>query len=294
MTTPHPKPPAAAHNRLTVSPQHPRFTIEKDLVLHPESRLQIQEAMAKIRYHSTIYHDWGFNQVDPMGAGMILNFYGKPGTGKTLAAEGLAGSLAMPFLAVGVAELESKFMGDTARNIQDVFALAGQHKALLFFDEADTLLGKRLSNVTQGVDNEVNAARSTMLIELERYEGIVVFATNFAENFDKAFESRISHHVHFLLPDLHCRKLLWDMLLVPGIPLQEDRDWLIEHAAEHSEGFCGRDIRTCLRLALPKPLLAAETERRTPLVSWRHLVEAMGQVREAHLNVGTEVNPKSV
>jgi AAA+ superfamily predicted ATPase len=280
-----------SHNRLTLSPLHPRFTIEKDLILPAESLLQIQEAMAKIRFHHTIYTKWGFSKVDPMGTGIALNFYGKPGTGKTLAAEGLAGSLALPFLPIGIAELESKFMGDTARNIQDVFALAAQHKALLFFDEADTLLGKRLSNVTQGVDNEVNAARSTLLIELERYEGIVVFATNFAENFDKAFESRISHHVHFLMPDRHCRQQLWNMLLVPGIPLQEDRDWIIENAADHSEGFCGRDIRTCLRLALPKPLLAQEREGRTPLVAWRHLVEAMAQVREAHRNVGTEVNP---
>lgn len=282
---------SAAHNRIALSPRHPRFTIEKDLVLPAESLLQIQEAMAKIRFHATIYEEWGFGAVDPAGKGMALNFYGKPGTGKTLAAEGLAGSLMLPFLPVGIAELESKFMGDTARNIQDAFALAEQHKALLFFDEADTLLGKRLSNVTQGVDNEVNAARSTMLIELERFEGIVVFATNFAENFDKAFESRISHHVHFLLPDMPCRRLLWNMLLVPGIPLQEERDWLIEQAAQHSEGFTGRDIRTTLRLALPKPLLATEKQGRTPLVGWRHIVEAMDQVRVAHRNVGTEVNP---
>ncbi len=288
VSTPAPK---ASHNRIALSPRHPRFTIEKDLVLPAQSLLQIQEAMAKIRFHHTIYSEWGFAKADPMGTGIALNFYGKPGTGKTLAAEGLAGSLAMPFLPVGVAELESKFMGDTARNIQDVFALAAQHKALLFFDEADTLLGKRLSNVTQGVDNEVNAARSTLLIELERYEGIVVFATNFAENFDKAFESRISHHVHFLLPDAPCRQELWRMLLVPGIPLKEDRDWLIENAVEHSEGFCGRDIRTCLRLSLPKPLLAQERDGRLPLLSWAHLAEAIAQVREAHANVGTEVNP---
>jgi len=81
------------------------------------------------------------------------------------------------------------------------------------------------------------------------------------------------------------------MLLVPGIPLAEDRAWIIENAAMHSEGFTGRDIRTCLRLALPKPLLAYEQEGRTPLVGWRHIVDSIAQVREAHLNVGTEVNP---
>ncbi len=149
--------------------RNPRFKLDEDLILPAETRLQINECLAKLRHHKTIYMDWNFGSVDPLGMGTVLNFYGPPGTGKTLAAEALAGTLGLPFISIGIAEIESKFMGETAKNIQRAFAETTETGAVLFFDEADTLLGKRLSSVTQGVDNEVSSMRSTMLIELERF-----------------------------------------------------------------------------------------------------------------------------
>ncbi|WP_204378098.1 AAA family ATPase [Chromobacterium sphagni] len=98
-----------------------------------------------MRHHKTIYSDWGFGSVDPMGRNMILNFYGPPGTGKTLAAEALAGTLGLPYIHLGIAELESKFVGETAKNISGAFTAAATEGALLFFDEADTLLGACLA-----------------------------------------------------------------------------------------------------------------------------------------------------
>ena len=89
------------------------------------------------------------------------------------------------------------------------------------------MLGARLSSVTQGIDNEINAMRSTLLIELERFNGIVVFATNFAKNYDRAFVSRIRYHIEFKLPDLEGRKQLWNRLLVIGVPLEEERALII-------------------------------------------------------------------
>lgn len=264
-----------------------RFTLEKDVVLPSFSRVQIDEALIKIQHHKTIYLDWGFEAVDPIGKGVILNFYGKPGTGKTLAAEALAGTLGRPYIAVGIAELESKFMGETSKNIQAVFQTAKEHDAILFFDEADTVLGKRLSSVTQGVDNEVNAMRSTMLIELEQCEGIVIFATNFAENYDKAFESRITHHVNFLLPDFEGRRAIWQKMLTPGIPMDANRGELIEAVTEMSEGLSGRDIRTCMRLGLPK-LVIARSLRPDAGLEVGHLAEAIEQVRQAKREIGQE------
>jgi hypothetical protein len=269
-----------------------RFSLAKDVILPASSQLQIDEALVKIRNHHTIYQLWGFHEVDPMGKGVILNFYGQPGTGKTLTAEAMAGTLGMPFLALGMADVESKFMGETAQNIQKTFVASREQGALLFFDEADTLLGKRLSSVTQGVDNEVNALRSTLLMELERFEGIVVFATNFAENYDKAFENRITHHVRFDLPDLPGRTALWRKHLVPGIPLAEPREELIQRAAEQTEGMVGRDVRTCLRLALPKAMLEQERTGCAAALRWEHVAEAVAQVRRAHREVGQEVNPR--
>ena len=267
--------------------QEPRFKLDQDLILPAETRIQINECLAKLRHHKTIYMDWNFSSVDPLGMGTVLNFYGPPGTGKTLAAEALAGTLGLPFISIGIAEIESKFMGETAKNIQKAFAETTESGAVLFFDEADTLLGKRLSSVTQGVDNEVNSMRSTMLIELERFEGIAIFATNFAKNYDEAFRSRISYHVKFDLPDLQARHALWSRMLVKEIPLAGEREELIDWCAELSEGLSGREVRTCMRIALPKPLMQAGSgEARLAL---EHLKESIHQVKQAHAEVGSSV-----
>ena len=266
----------------------PRFTLEKGVILSERTRMQLDECLARLRFHEEIYDGWGFAEVDPMGRTAILNFYGPPGTGKTLSAEALAGTLEMSFLSIGTADLESKFMGETAKNIQAVFKEAAQKKALLFFDEADTLLGRRLSSVTQGVDNEVNAMRSTLLIEIERYTGIVVFATNFADNYDEAFRSRIGYHIEFTLPDETARRQLWDHFLVRKIPLGGNgRDDILDDVARYSEGLSGREIRTCLRLALPKAMIQGSKTNSSPLLELKHLQEAITQVQQSRDNVAT-------
>lgn len=261
----------------------PRFNLDKDVILPRHTRRMMDEAIGSLRFHKTIYTDWGFSEVDPTGRNMAINFYGPPGTGKTLAAEALAGSLGLRFIHIGISEIESKFVGETASNISAAFQEAALEGALLFFDEADTLLGARLSNVTQGIDNEINAMRSTMLIELERFNGIVVFATNFAKNYDSAFVSRIRYHVEFQLPDIEERTRLWDRMLVGGIPLALERFQLIHNAVAASEGLSGREIRTALRTALPRALMETPLE---PKLDWHHIDSAIDDIKYAKANVG--------
>lgn len=264
---------------IVVQSRPARFRLNEHLILSPATRLQFDECLTRLRYHRVIYDDWGFSEVDSMGRSLVISLQGPPGTGKTMAAEALAGTLLRPYIHLGIAEVESSLLGATGRNIVAAFEVARKENAVLFFDEADTLLGKRLSSVTQGVDQEINAMRSTMFIELERFDGIVVFASNFAQNYDKAFLSRISYHVTFGLPEVSELRALWNRMITAKIPLAEDRATLIERCAEGSAGLAGRDIRTCLRLALPKALLAAGGDPQKAQLAWEHLSEAIAQVR---------------
>ncbi|EOX4807170.1 ATP-binding protein [Vibrio alginolyticus] len=263
---------------LSVAPEEAKYTIEKHLILSKRTHISLQECIAKLKFHRKIYDEWNFKSVDPNGSSLIINFYGEPGTGKTLAAEAFAGSLGRPIIKVGIADIESKFMGDSAKNVQSVFEIANEEQAILFFDEADTMLGKRLSNVTQGTDNEVNSVRTTLLIELEKFDGIVIFATNFIKNYDSAFISRISYQIEFELPDLNTRKLLWNKFLVSEIPILGDRDKILEDLAFISEGFSGRDVRKSLRIALPKVF---QTQAENYHLDKSLLMEAISEVKSA-------------
>ena len=280
-------------NAIVYQAQISRYHLDTDVILTIHTRNELEESLAKLKFHKVIYEDWGFSEVDKLGRSSILNFYGKPGTGKTLTAEAFAGRLDLPIIKVGIAEIESKLMGETSKNIQKVFQDAYDQNAVLFFDEADTLLGKRLSSVTQGVDNEINAMRSTMLIELEKFDGIVIFATNFAKNYDEAFRSRITYHVEFILPDLDTRKKLWSRMLVAKIPLADDRESLINQCAEISEGFSGREIRTCMRLALPKALMQSGVSIEEAMLSVEHLTSAIDNVRKSQREVGSSTDASS-
>jgi SpoVK/Ycf46/Vps4 family AAA+-type ATPase len=179
-------------------------------------------------------------------------------------------------MVVSIADLESKFMGETAKNIAALFRQATEEEAVLFFDEADTLLGKRLSSVTQGIDNEVNAMRSTLLIELEKHTGIVIFATNFVKT-TTAHSSAVS------LTMLVLRYPAARSVFASGkncscalfrLPMHGKRCW---KAPCLSEGLSGRDIRNAMRLALPKAVLESEQK-----LTLKHLESALAQIRDAY------------
>ncbi|MHC8469980.1 ATP-binding protein [Plesiomonas shigelloides] len=264
----------------------PRFTLDENLILSERTRNMLSEAISALKYHKIIYTDWGFENVDPEGRNMIINLYGPPGTGKTLAAEAFAGSIGRDIIHISIAEIESKFVGDTAKNISIAFKHASNEGAVLFFDEADTLLGRRLSSVTQGIDNEINAMRSTLLIELERFDGVAIFATNFAKNYDKAFVSRIRYHIEFSLPGFDERVRMWERFLVPGIPLSDSREIIVNSCAEMSDGLSGREIRNTLRTALPKAIVGNID---SPELSKEHLELSINDILRSKKHVGGHI-----
>ena len=199
------------------SPIKPRYNFNQ-IILSDSIRQQIKEAICIINNKDLIYKTWGFSEVDSIPKS-ILNFYGPPGTGKTMCAHAIAHELGKKLLALNYSEIESKFVGDAPKNLQRAFEIATEEDCVLFFDEADSFLGKRIQSVNQSADQALNSLRSQMLILLEEHSGVVIFATNLVSNFDKAFQSRILKHIKFELPNEEARISIIRKMIPGKLPL---------------------------------------------------------------------------
>lgn len=194
--------------RTLVTAQVPRRTFS-DVVLPPSTRRALDNALVQIRKHDVLFGQWGLGERHESGLGLAFNFAGPPGTGKTICAEAIAHTLGKPLLVVRYNELESQWAGATAKNVAAVFASAAEQDAVLFFDEADAIAGRRFTSVDQGYQREANAVVNVLLRELEDFPGVVIFATNLAANFDPAFERRIRTHILFEQPGPQEREQIW-------------------------------------------------------------------------------------
>ena len=224
-----------------------------DVILPPGTRRALDTALAQVTQHDLIFKRWGLGERHPAGVALAFNFAGPPGTGKTICAEAIAHALGRRLLLVRYAELESLWAGETPKNVAAVFRRAREERAVLLFDEADALASRRSTSVHHGFERESNTTISVLLQELERYDGVVIFATNLAANFDPAFERRIRTHVLFEMPGLDERAQIWRVQLHPErTPLAADVDFAVLARYEVSGG----DIRN----AVLKAALAAAAE----------------------------------
>jgi SpoVK/Ycf46/Vps4 family AAA+-type ATPase len=276
------------------TPRTPKYSLG-DIILADVVRQEVETLLSRIANHDLIYEQWGFSKVDPQGKNIAVNFYGLPGTGKTMLAEALAAKLGKLIIEVNYAEIESKYVGETAKNIVAAFKEAKLADAVLFFDEADSILGRRLTNVTQSADHGVNVSRSVMLKQMDDFAGIVVFATNLAKNFDSAFVRRILQHINVLPPDSAGRKQLWTLMVSPQVPGQAQIDY--DYLAKMSDGLTGGQIKNATLLALSKLASNADSKRR---LTNEEVLIAIEHIRKAHRDVGEnqsewkEVSPSSI
>jgi len=197
-----------------------------DVVLPPQTVRTLDQALAQVRNHALIFQRWGLGERHPSGRGLAFNFAGPPGTGKTICAEAIAYELGMNLLVVDYAEAESMWLGETPKNIVAAFRSAAQQNAVLFFDEADAIAMRRSVGSNLPQDRESNLIVNVLLRELEAFNGIVIFATNLAANFDRAFERRIRSHVFFEMPGAEERARIWQLQIHPHkTPLSPDVDF---------------------------------------------------------------------
>lgn len=249
-----------------------------DLVVPEATRRQLAVALLQIRHHDRIFRDWGLGERHPHAQGLAFHFAGPPGTGKTLAAEAVAFELGRRLLVVRYAELESVWAGETGRNVAAVFREAQEQDAVLFFDEADAIAARRFRRPSHGYEREANLVVNVLLRELERFPGVVIFATNLADNLDPAFERRIRTHVRFERPGPAERERIWRLQIhAEKTPLAPDVDF--RALAERYEAT-GGDIRNAVLkaalLACAEP--AAEGRR---AIAQRHFEAAIEEVLAA-------------
>jgi SpoVK/Ycf46/Vps4 family AAA+-type ATPase len=201
-----------------------RPTVGRDrLVVTSEVGTQLDEAVARLVHQSRVLDDWGFLAGRPGARGVRMLFTGPPGTGKTLAAEVMAHALGIDLLLVDVSRVVSKWIGETEKNLAQVFEVAERAQAVLFFDEADALFGKR-TEVADAHDRYANLETAFLLARLERFEGLAVLSTNLRQNIDPAFTRRLEFVVEFDEPALAEREALWRCHLPDGAPLAGDVD----------------------------------------------------------------------
>ncbi len=255
--------------------QPPYFNFDQ-LVVPEALKEDLLSAVEVMRMEHKVFDEWGLRKIEPFPHA-ALNFHGPPGTGKTLAAHAIAHRLKQSILIAGYAEIESKFHGEGPKNIKALFHAAERDQALLFIDEADSLLSRRLTEVTQGSEQAINSMRSQLFICLQEFRGTVIFATNLVESYDEAFETRV-RHLHFPMPDESCRRAIWQVHLVPQLPLAEDVS--LDQLAAYAGDICGRDIKNAVIDAAIRTARYGKDH-----VEQRDLIEALDRIKAARVAV---------
>jgi len=195
-----------------------------DIVLPAETTAQLSDLCARVRLRSTVLSGWGFDRKLPRGRGTSALFTGPPGTGKTSAAEVIAGELSLDLYSIDLSAVVSKYIGETEKNLERIFSAAAEADAILMFDEADALFGKR-SEVHDAHDRYANIETSYLLQRMEQYDGIAILATNLRQNLDEALTRRLQFVVEFPFPDDAHRAGIWRICFPAGAPLAGDLDF---------------------------------------------------------------------
>lgn len=236
-----------------------------DLVLPDAQHRTLLQISVHTRYRITVHHDWGFADKGTRGLGIATLFSGESGTGKTLAAEVLANMLGLALYRIDLSAVISKYIGETEKNLRKVFDAAEDIGAILLFDEADALFGKR-SEVKDSHDRYANIEVSYLLQRMEAYRGLAILTTNHKTALDTAFQRRLRFVVHFPYPDAKLRDAIWRGIFPANTPLDD-----LDYAKLACLNATGGNIHN---IALSAAFLAAEAGTS---VTMAHLL------RSAHL-----------
>jgi len=195
-----------------------------DIVLTEEKKLLLKEICGHVKFRHRVFGQWGFQEKLSHGKGLSVLFSGSPGTGKTMAAEVMAHDLQLDLYKIDLSGVVSKYIGETEKNLARIFNEAETSNAILFFDEADALFGKR-TEVSDAHDRYANIETSFLLQKMEEYEGVVILATNFFKNMDEAFVRRLRFIIEFPFPNEESRLGIWKNHFPGKAPVSKEIDY---------------------------------------------------------------------
>ena len=251
-----------------------------DLVLPVEQEAAVGELLARIRERRVVYEEWGFGNKVGRGLGVSALFSGPPGTGKTMAAGLVARDLGTELYQVDLSKIVSKWIGETEKNLAALFDAAEAGHAILLFDEADTLFGKR-TDVKSSNDRHANQETNYLLQRLETFTGVCILTTNHDAAIDEAFRRRLSAHVQFPMPEVEERAKLWETLLPKAAPVHGPLDFdRLARTYEMSGGYIRNAVLRAAFLAADarSPIAAAHLARGAQLE-----YQAMGRIASSVL-----------
>jgi AAA+ superfamily predicted ATPase len=258
----------------------PKYTWD-DIVLHFNQITQLKDICKEAEYRDLVYQKWGFAAKLSYGKGLNVLFSGSSGTGKTMAAEVIAHQLQLDLYKIDLSQIVSKYIGETEKNLHRIFTAASNSNAILFFDEADALFGKR-SEVQDARDRYANIEVGYLLQKMEEYDGITILTTNLRSNIDAAFERRLRFIIEFPLPDISNRRLIWQKIFPKNTPCSPNLD--LDFFADNFE-ITGAIIRN---IALTAAFLAADDGGVIEMV---HLIRA---IRREYQKMGQILREKDL
>jgi hypothetical protein len=245
----------------------PHYTWD-DLVLPADRQQQLRSVAARIANRAIVQREWGFGEKQIRGRGVAVLFAGPPGTGKTMAAEILAGALSLDLFQIDLSTVVSKYIGETEKQLGTIFAEAEQGQCILFFDECDAIFGKR-TEVKDAHDRYANTEINYLLQRMEQYDGIVILATNFQKNIDEAFLRRLQDSIDFPFPDEAAREQIWRRQFPSLAPVDPQLDYA---ALAGQFKLAGGNIRNAATYAAYR---AAEQGGRNAVIGMPHVLEGV-------------------
>ena len=252
----------------------PRYGWE-DIILPVDQKVLLRNACNQMKFRHRVHGEWGFGQKLAYGKGLSMLFSGPPGTGKTMSAQVVAKDLQLELYKIDLSQVISKYIGETEKNLHEIFREAKLSGSILFFDESDALFGKR-SEVKEANDKYANVETAYLLQKMEEYDGITILATNLLQNIDDAFLRRINFVIRFPFPDFDYRQLLWRSVFPKETPLDD----FIDHAFLAKKLLmAGGNIKN---IAMSSAFLAAENNEpvgmKHILIAAKHELQKSGRI----------------